>query len=114
MGERYLGYLAAWVVADFLAWFARFGVITPDRELMMPILAVQVASLIGLFLWKAGRRASVGDLMAVAFVGTLACVGVAFWSQAQFSRMFLGLQFIFAVGTLLVAHLAVGWTPERR
>jgi hypothetical protein len=112
MGRRYLGYLAAWVVADLLAYFVRFGQGVPYRN-VLSLIAVQAASLIGLFLWKNGHRVSVGDLIGVAFVGTLACVAVSFWSAAEMSRMWLGLQFIFAVGALLVAHEALGWTPER-
>jgi TctA family transporter len=113
MGERYLGYMAAWVVADILAWFARFGVSTPGRY-VYPFLAVHAASLMGLFLWKNGHRVSVGDLIAVAFVGTLACLGVSFWSQAEMSRLWLVLQLLFGIGALLAAHQVLSWIPERR
>jgi hypothetical protein len=113
MGERYLGYLAAWVVADVLAWLVRFGVSTPDRELMT-ILAVQAGSLIGLFLWKDGHRVKSGDLVAVVFGATVVCVVTSYLAAGDVARLLLALQFVFGVGALLAAHQAMRWTAERR
>jgi Na+/melibiose symporter-like transporter len=113
MGERYLGYLAAWVIADVLAWFVRFGVSAPDRELM-PILAVQAGALIGLFLWKDGHRVRKGDLVAVVVGATFVCVVASFLVVGDVSRLLLTLQLAFGIGALLAARRAMSWMAERR
>jgi hypothetical protein len=101
------------VVADLLAWFARFGVSTPGGELM-PILAVQAGSLLTLFLWKEGHRVKPGNLIAVVFGATFVCLVTSYIALGDVPRLLLVLQFAFGVGALLVAHQAMRWTPERR
>jgi hypothetical protein len=103
----FLSYLTTWVVADLLAYLARFGTRVPDAQyLIMPI--VQVAALVCLFVWTSGRSSRASDLVVMAMAAEVASIAI----DVDVPRSFLTLQLVLGIVALLTTR-ALTRTIER-
>lgn len=103
-------YLAAWILADLVA----FAIRSPQAGLSSGLtrwlwfsLPIKVVLLVAFVPRRAGERSERLALVACASIGVVAAVFIAFWAKGDLSRTFVVLDLVCSVIALLAASAII-------
>ena len=107
----YLAYLFAWLAADLLAYFWRFGWddLPGFNGAPIPVIIpiTQAVALAALFSWAGGRSLRVRDILGMVIVTGVLTSAVRYWVPINQPRSLLALQILLGAVFLLVTRLAL-------
>ena len=107
-------YFVVWCAADVAALLVRFGAISDLASAPLWLIAtVQLTALVA-FVRRDGVRSDVRGLLLAVVAASLVIASAAFWTKVSYSRAWLMLTIVLALGGLLTASALLRRSGLRR